>query len=173
MAMIRCSCGFFYDDGKYGTCPKCSGAYRAGISEAGVWKLGRITSGTRMEGVGAEAFFHVGEENLVAGWLVCVKGAQRGRDFRLFPGFNRLGRHSVSDICLEDAQVAREGHCAVVYEPRRREFFLTPGKGTTTLLNGKRLEMPERLEAGDSVGVGGSLLIFVPFCGKERAWETL
>ena len=67
--------------------------------------------------------------------------------------------------------MARENHCAVVYEPKRGEFFLTPGMGTETYLNGTRLEGTKMLENGDEIGLGDSLLVFVPFCGKERTWE--
>ena len=175
MAIIRCSCGFFYDDEKYGTCPKCSGAYRAArpvesvLEVSGAPGSGRM--GRRLDGEKAQAFFRTGEQGLFAGWLVCVKGGQKGQDFRLFPGFNRVGRRAQSDVCLEDLRVARENHCAVVYEPKRGEFFLTPGMGTETYLNGTRLEGTKMLENGDEIGLGDSLLVFVPFCGKERTWE--
>ena len=175
MAIIRCSCGFFYDDEKYGICPKCSGAYRAArpvesvLEVSGAPGSGRMIR--RLDGEKAQAFFGTGEQGLFAGWLVCVKGAQKGQDFRLFPGFNRVGRREQSDVCLEDMRVARENHCAVVYEPKRGEFFLTPGMGTETYLNGTRLEGTKKLENGDEIGLGDSLLVFVPFCGKERTWE--
>lgn len=136
---------------------------------SGVPGSGRM--GRRLDGEKAQAFFRTGEQGLFAGWLVCVKGGQKGQDFRLFPGFNRVGRRAQSDVCLEDLRVARENHCAVVYEPKRGEFFLTPGMGTETYLNGTRLEGTKMLENGDEIGLGDSLLVFVPFCGKERTWE--
>lgn len=157
MAIIRCSCGFFYDEEKYGACPKCSGEYRAMRPVKSV--------------LTPEAFFYEGKQDFFAGWLVCVKGGQKGRDFRIFPGFNRVGRQSASDICLEDGQVARESHCAVVYEPKKGAFYLVPGKGTVTLLNGRRIEETEKLKEGDRIGAGESLMVFIPFCGKERTWE--
>ena len=86
-------------------------------------------------------------------------------------GAGGKARRAQSDVCLEDLQVARENHCAVVYEPKRGEFFLTPGMGTETYLNGTRLEGTKMLENGDEIGLGDSLLVFVPFCGKERTWE--
>ncbi len=184
MAIIRCSCGFFYDEEKYGVCPKCSGAYRAmqpvesvlppavgrGVPAGQNMPAGQSAPGRR-SAAQAEAFFYEGKQDFFAGWLVCVRGAQKGRDFRIFPGFNRVGRQSFSDICLEDGQVARESHCAVVYEPKKGAFYLMPGKGTVTLLNERRIEGTEELEEGDRIGVGESLLVFIPFCGKERTWE--
>ena len=77
-----------------------------------------------------------------------------------------------SDICLEDALVARENHCSVVYEPKRGKFFLVPGMGTVTFKNGKRIDGAEPLEEGDVIGLGESLLAFVPFGWKEYTWET-
>lgn len=167
MAIIRCSsCGFFYDEEKYGACPKCSGAYRAGRAEESVLVIGGAVK------VGADAFIQTGETGFLAGWLVCVRGPQRGRDFRIFPGFNRIGRQTYSDVCLEDALVARENHCSVVYEPKRGKFFLVPGMGTVTFKNGKRIDGAEPLEEGDVIGLGESLLAFVPFGWKEYTWET-
>ena len=167
MAIIRCSsCGFFYDEEKYGACPKCSGAYRAGRAEESVLVIGGAVK------AGADAFIQTGETGFLAGWLVCVRGPQRGRDFRIFPGFNRIGRQTYSDICLEDALVARENHCSVVYEPKRGKFFLVPGMGTVTFKNGKRIDGAEPLEEGDVIGLGESLLAFVPFGWKEYTWET-
>lgn len=184
MAIIRCSCGFFYDEEKYGVCPKCSGAYRAVRPVESVVAVDAIPAvmrpetdgrpgGKRFDAEQTEGFLGTGEPGLLAGWLVCIRGGQKGRDFRIFPGYNRIGRQQISDICLEDGQVARESHCAVVYEPRRGNFYLTPGRGTVTLHNGKRVDGPETLEEGDVIGLGESLLMFIPFCGKERTWERL
>lgn len=183
MAIIRCSCGFFYDEEKYGVCPKCSGAYRAGRTEESVLLIDGAAKavrkgvstgliGTEKGGDGADAFIQTGETGFLAGWLVCVRGPQRGRDFRIFPGFNRIGRQTYSDVCLEDALVARENHCSVVYEPKQGNFFLVPGMGTVTLKNGKRIDGTEPLAAGDVIGLGESLLAFVPFGWKEYTWET-
>ena len=144
-----------------------AGGERAGSQR----RAGKRTHGQAAGWEKAQAFFRTGEQGLFAGWLVCVKGGQKGQDFRLFPGFNRVGRRAQSDVCLEDLRVARENHCAVVYEPKRGEFFLTPGMGTETYLNGTRLEGTKMLENGDEIGLGDSLLVFVPFCGKERTWE--
>ena len=38
-------------------------------------------------------------EDYVTGWLVCVAGPEKGRDFRLHYGFNRIGRSYQMDIC--------------------------------------------------------------------------
>ena len=68
--------------------------------------------------------------------------------------------------------MARENHCSVVYEPKRGDFFLVPGMGTVTFKNGKRIDGAEPLEEGDVIGLGESLLAFVPFGWKEYTWET-
>ena len=54
--------------------------------------------------------------DFVTGWLVCTKGAERGRDYRLHYGFNRIGRGLMMDVCiLEDEMISRNMHCSVVY----------------------------------------------------------
>ena len=72
MAIIRCSCGFFYDEEKYGACTKCSGAYRAMRPVKSV--------------LTPEAFFYEGKQDFFAGWRVWVEGGQKGRGLTSFRG---------------------------------------------------------------------------------------
>ena len=91
MAIIRCSsCGFFYDEEKYGACPKCSGAYRAGSAEESVLVIGGEVK------VGADGCIQTGEGGFLEGWLVGRRGAERGRDFGRVTALKRMGVGGIS-----------------------------------------------------------------------------
>lgn len=56
---------------------------------------------------------HVFENGIepVVGWLVCVNGEEKGRDYRLIRGRNRIGRDSDMDVTIrKDQKVTREEH---------------------------------------------------------------
>lgn len=108
----------------------------------------------------------------VTGWLVCLEGPEKGRDYRLHHGFNRIGRSFEMDVqVIDDPAVTREGHCAVVYDDRQNQFSVVPTSGALTYYNGQLLTGPERLKSGDEIGLGNSRFEFVPFCREGRVWE--
>lgn len=66
----------------------------------------------------------------VTGWLVCIDGVEKGRDFRLRHGFNWIGRDYDMDVILQsDIAVSRQKHCAVVYDDRSNSFSVVPNAG--------------------------------------------
>lgn len=108
----------------------------------------------------------------VTGWLVCLEGPEKGRDYRLHHGFNRIGRSFEMDVqVIDDPAVTREGHCAVVYDDRQNQFSVVPTSGALTYYNGQLLTGPERLKSGDEISLGNSRFEFVPFCREGRVWE--
>mgnify|MGYP004491064205 FL=1 len=114
---------------------------------------------------------HQGND-LITGWLVCVEGANRGRDYRIKHGNNWIGRSHNSDIWMDaDAEIAYEKHCAVVYDGKSNTFFITPGSGAITYVNGKMLSAPQKLATGDSVRIGKSEFEFIPFCREGHVWN--
>ncbi|MDR2933202.1 MAG: FHA domain-containing protein, partial [Oscillospiraceae bacterium] len=109
----------------------------------------------------------------VTGWLVCVGGDERGRDYRLHTGRNFVGRSYKMQICIaDDPEVSRENHCSVVFEPIKSVFMLVPGTGTATYLNGERLDGALVIKKGDMIQIGGSQMEFIPYCGEGKNWDT-
>ena len=108
----------------------------------------------------------------VVGWLVCVEGPDRGRDFRLRTAKNFIGRAPSMDICLAgDDTISREKHAVVAFEPEERKFWLLPGDSQGLVyLNKKVVHTPIELSTDDVVKVGQTQLIFVPFCGERHQW---
>ena len=108
----------------------------------------------------------------VTGWLVCVEGPEKGRDYRLHHGFNRIGRSVSMDIqVLDDPAVTRENHCSVVYDERKNQFSVIPSSGALTYCNGQLLTEPKPLNTGDEISLGNSRFEFIPFCREGKVWE--
>lgn len=110
--------------------------------------------------------------DFVTGWLVCVGGEEKGRDYRLHHGFNRVGRSFSMDVqVMEDPAISRECHCSVVYDDKANQFSLIPSHGAITYFQGRMLGGPEILHSGDELCIGNSRFVFIPFCGEGRIWE--
>lgn len=110
---------------------------------------------------------------LPVGWLVVVKGPGEGHAATIQAGNNSIGRSPDSDIVLDfgDRQIAREKHVRVIYNRVARTFHLAPGEGPETWLKGELIMQPEKLERGDLVTVGGTVLRFAPFCDETFDWS--
>lgn len=115
-----------------------------------------------------------GELDPVVGWLVVLAGPGRGNARRLGYGQNSLGRDKGERVSLDfgDASISRSKHAFVLYEPRKRQYFIRPGEGANlTYLNGELLAESRPLTATDVIEVGATRLRFVPLCGPEFDWE--
>jgi len=111
--------------------------------------------------------------DLIAGWLVCIAGLEKGRDYRLYQGFNRMGRDYKMDIpVMEDKSLGREPVCAVVYDDKTNKFFAVQQQGNIAYLNGKVLQGAVEMKTGDIISAGKSQFEFVAFCREGRTWEN-
>lgn len=110
----------------------------------------------------------------VVGWLVCIEGPDRGRDYRVRSGRNFIGRAQQMHICIGgDPAVSREKHAAVSYDPKQGCFKLLPGEGSgLTYVNEDTVEVPVELKPYDTIEVGETKLTFVPFCGEHFRWTA-
>lgn len=109
----------------------------------------------------------------VVGWLVCIEGNDRGRDFRVHAGYNTIGKSADNDICIPgDNAVSRERHALLAYDEEENIFFFAPGNGINLLrLNGKVLMAPTEIKSHDVLTIGQSKLIFVPLCSDSFRWS--
>ncbi|HKV53287.1 MAG TPA: FHA domain-containing protein [Candidatus Binataceae bacterium] len=190
--MVRCNRGHFYSPAQHSSCPYCgvkvdldkfetqvvhqpgaaaaAGAApgaspgpavvppQAAESEPGVTRVvQRLGSGV----------------DPVVGWLVCVVGPDKGRDFRIHGQRNFIGRAPSMDIVVEhDDSVSRDKHAIVTYEPRKNEFWLAPGESSGLVyLNSELVNGPERLKARDIVEIGRTRLMFFPLCDEQFRWS--
>ncbi len=122
------------------------------------------------ETAGSEAEVREPEGRFAAGWLVCVKGPERGYDFRLYKGFNRIGTSAQADIVLTEGE-GEEFLCAVVYDDRGNQFYAVQQSETPSYLNGQVIQGAAALCGGDHLCVGTSEFEFVPFCRDGWNWD--
>jgi len=110
----------------------------------------------------------------VVGWIVCVKGAHMGEDFRLKAGRNTLGRAANMDVALtKEGSISRDRHAMIIYDPLQKSFLLQSGGGNgLTYLNEKLVLSYEELHAFDRIMLGRAEFRFIPFCGPEFSWDN-
>lgn len=109
----------------------------------------------------------------VVGWLVCIEGYDRGRDYRLHTGYNTIGRNPGNDVCISaDSSIARERQAMIAYDQEENLFFVAPGSGVNLIrLNGKVLMAASEIKANDILTLGSSKLMFIPFCSDGFNWS--
>lgn len=199
--ITRCKKGHWYDTSVNKECPHCKQAgERLGIqlndveeddktislaeaaSSLGA-ELGTIMDAAAIQEEGgpsgedddktiAFGFFGVTKTSPVAGWLICMTGTERGKDYRLHAGKNFIGRSNSMDVWMvDDKTIARDKHCSVIYDPKGNTFYVSGEGGNLVYLNGRLLDSLAQLQEGDEITIGKTNLLFVPFCREGRTWE--
>ena len=162
MEFKQCKNGHFYDPAKSQTCPWCENE-----------TVGTFVDTFITEPPEDPADFSAAVPvQPVTGWLVAMTGPHKGQDFRLIKERNFIGRAEDNQICLNaDAEVSRQRHCSVIYDPRSSKFVALAGESTSTTLNGEQLSTAAFLQDGDVLGLGATSLCFISFCKEGRNWE--
>ena len=113
------------------------------------------------------------QAGFVVGWLVCINGVQKGRDYRLCRGFNRLGGSDKMDIAVKgDSKLGAFVSCAIVYDDKSNEFFAVKREDEHVFLNEESLKGAVKLTSGDRIKAGDSEFEFVAFCREGRLWDS-
>jgi hypothetical protein len=110
----------------------------------------------------------------VVGWLVCLEGPDRGRDFRLHGEKNFIGRAPHMDVCIPgDDTVSRERHGVVIFDPKKQVFWVLPGDASGLVyLNGEIVHSPTQIKRDDLLEIGQTKLVLIPFCGEQYSWNA-
>lgn len=108
----------------------------------------------------------------VTGWLVCVEGVERGRDYRLHTEINFIGRGPENDVVFgSDQTVSWSHHARIAYDDHRQKFYIAPDDGRTIIrLNDNPVLMSMELHTGDRLEIGSGIYLFVPLCGEAFQW---
>jgi predicted component of type VI protein secretion system len=111
----------------------------------------------------------------VVGWLVCIDGVDKGRDYRIHTGNNFIGRAPNMDIAIRnDNAVSSIKHATISYDMRGRAYYFAQGDGVNIVyLNGKPVLSMVQLNAYDKIEIGRTTLLFVPLCGEAFNWVDL
>jgi hypothetical protein len=183
--MVRCPEGHFYDPSKHQACPWCALPPDAGSNQQKTRPVGQVESPPPLPTVpmGAKpgATRRVGMDAAtgsklepVVGWLVCLDGPDRGRDFRLHAEKNFIGRSQAMDVCIpSDDTISREKHGIVIFDPKKQMFWILPGDASGLVyLNGEIVHSPTQFKRDDVLEVGQTKLVLVPFCGDKYSWTS-
>jgi hypothetical protein len=109
----------------------------------------------------------------VVGWLVCVEGLEKGKDYRAHSEKNRIGRSDSMDIVVKDPTMSRENHAFLVFDPKGKVFHIQEGDGRGLVyVNGSQVINSRELAPYDQIEMGESKFLFLPFCGERFNWEN-
>ncbi len=190
MSQKRCNNGHFYDPAAHASCPYCHAQQaqhqqRAEQAQAGA--AARIPGELTHEGDGDRTWrisAAANDETVrlasgapgidpVVGWLVCIDGPERGRDYRIRSERNFIGRAANMDIRIAaDDRISRERHAIITFNPRSGSFALMPSDAHGLIYhNGEEVMTPVKLTAYDILEIGKSRFCFIPFCGEKFQWQ--
>jgi hypothetical protein len=199
MNLIKCPSGHFYDSNAHDECPYCGvqsldlemettqahteNAPDTDKKEAAAKEplnmdfdsgktMGMYQPAAGAHSGGAKAMVDWSEP--VVGWLVCIEGECKGRDFRLHSEKNFVGRDESNDVVIsEDTKVSRKNHATVSFNPKRNTFKIYPGDSRGIVyLNDEEVSSVQELNKSDVIELGETKLVFIPFCGPEFGWEV-
>lgn len=186
--MRRCEEGHFYDPAKHSACPWCAKPLDLVQAQRPVVAEGKTRPVRSLEGnlgqtpapmanaaaIGVTRRLDSQPTGVspVVGWLVCIDGPEKGRDYRLHSEKNFIGRSPAMDVCLgADDSVSREKHAAVVYEPKRRAFWIMPGDASGIVyLNQEMVHAPVVMKQDDVIELGKTKLVLASFTSEKAGW---
>ncbi|MFD7523418.1 FHA domain-containing protein [Paenibacillus chitinolyticus] len=171
MSLTRCANGHMFSTRKHGnTCPYCSIVVEPPASRAEESRAQRVQEDDKTmpflgETIGIEP---------VAGWLVCIEGPQMGQDYRIMAEKNFIGRSEEMHIrIIGDNTISRRNHAVIVYDPKKRNFYLLPGDASGLAYhNNEAVYSPVELTAYDLLQLGRSKFVFIPLCGAHFEWNN-
>ena len=183
--MIQCNAGHFFDESKHGSCPYCGVPLDLGspqptvplMSGGAAKTIPMRPAAAAVSGPPVGATRRLVEEQLgidpVVGWLVCVDGPDRGRDFRIRSENNFIGRDASMDIALSgDDTSSRQKHASVAFEPGQQSFWLMPGDARgLCYVNDTMVMSPVQLAPRDVIRLGKTKLMLVPFVDASFSWQ--
>ena len=161
--LIRCQNGHMFSARRYGTvCPYCNVETATKEKQ----ETGKVSDEI-------EELLFAQDVLPVCGWIVCISGPRQGKDYKIKAGKNFVGRADDMDIqILGDNQISRRNHGVIVFDSKKKETVLHPGDSNGIVyLNDAAVYMPMTLNAYDTIEMGESKFVFIPFCGDNFMWE--
>lgn len=171
MKMERCENGHIYNSARYKECPYCNNER---LEQAEVRE--ELVAMDRVESEDEQTQSYWANEiavEPVVGWLVCIEGYDKGKDYKLKTEKNFIGRTPEMDIYIEgDNSISRKNHAIIAYNPKNRKFVITPGEGTGIVyVNNEAVYSPLELISFNVIEMGTSKFVFVGLCGDEFDWK--
>lgn len=110
----------------------------------------------------------------VVGWLVCIDGMEKGKDYKILAKENTIGRNEKNDINIKgDTSISRDAHAKLVYNAASKAYTIIPSENTNGVsVNGAPIMAPTVLNRDDVIDIGATKLIFVPFVSNKFSWDN-
>ncbi len=170
MKLDRCRNGHMYDIARYKSCPYCkSEGLELEVKEDKINLIEEMNDDEKTTAYWAKD----SQVDPVVGWIVCIEGANKGKDFRLVSERNFIGRGDEMNIqIIGDMSISRKNHCSISYNPKQRMFMITPGEATGLIyINNEALYDTRELRIYDLIEMGESKFVFVNLCGDFFEWN--
>ena len=196
MAMRRCDADeHHYDDARHASCPYCRTTvpYFADDLDDEPEASAATTAFVAPPAAAHTQVFGIDKAQIpVVGWLVVISGPpdargrdNKGRDLRLVPGMNRVGRSAEMEVALDfgDPKIGRDSHCTITFDPESNGFYVQGGQGRNlTYVLGEPASdgaapvwevvlQPRPLRHLDNIRLGDTVLLFVPLCSELFKWN--
>lgn len=175
MKLSKCINGHYYDSSKDKSCPYCPEQSEEDVCAENIEvKVMEEVKNIKDEKMAA-AEERISEFDPVTGWLVCIGGANKGKDYKIRSERNFIGSSSNMDICIAgDNSVSKENHAIVSFNPKKRVFKVHPGEGRGLVyLNGDDIDAAKELKSYDIIELGNTKLLFIALCGEKFSWEEI
>ncbi len=125
-------------------------------SQAGAYQEVEMTPADKTVAIDVSSLVDDRSQDVV-GWIVCLNGALRGRDFRLVTGRNVIGTAADCDVVLTDPYLSSK-HMAIRHE--NGEFLLIDLDSTNgSFVNDRRISKTELID-NDKIRIGRTELKF-------------
>lgn len=110
----------------------------------------------------------------VVGWLVCIDGMEKGKDYKVLAKENTIGRNEKNDINIKgDTSISRDAHAKLVYNAAVKSYTIIPAENTNGVsVNGAPIAAPTVLNGDDVIDIGATKLLFVPFVSNKFNWDN-
>lgn len=189
MAITECGRGHIYDMSQYNECPYCNSSrieYNYGDNNK---TISPENNGNTNKTIAPDGYLRrKGEENKtvgifkktyniepVVGWLVCIEGPERGKDYHLWARINTIGRSENMDVCIKrDTTISKENHARLAYDIKHNNYQLIPADSTNNIyVNDEPVYIPVKLNAYDEIEFGNSKMLFIPLCSEKFKWSNV
>jgi len=120
----------------------------------------------------AEESMLLDERDWVCGWLVCVKGLNKGKGYVIREGKNFIGSTSSMDMqIIGDKKIEKKNHAVIIYDTRQKTTMLLPTDSHGMVYwQGQAIFEPVALEPYNDIEIGESAFKYAPFCGADFTW---
>lgn len=170
MKLERCKNGHMYNQGRYKECPYCNSERLEEIEDAEIVAMDFVEDEENKT-----VTYWASELPIepVVGWLVCISGYDKGKDYKLKTEKNFIGRGPEMDVSIEgDASISRKNHAIITYNPKQRVFMMIPGDGNGIVyVQNNAVYSPQALTSFDVIEMGSSKFVFVSLCGNKFDWK--